>query len=48
MTEISVSLLDVAEKNTQDGGAESISETLEQESRRYSTRFEEEEEARLR
>lgn len=41
-------LLDLAEENTQGFEAESMSEMLEQESRRYSRRLSEEEEARLR
>ena len=48
MTEINQTLLSTAEKYTQGVDVESISELLEQESRRYSTRLSEEEEARMR
>ena len=41
-------LLDMAEKNTQSFDAENMSELLEQESRRYSRKLGEEEEAQLR
>lgn len=48
MTEINEALLGMAEKYTQGADAENMSEMLEQESRRYSTRLVEEEEARLK
>lgn len=41
-------LLKIAEENTKTYDAESFSELLEQESRRYSRKLDEEEEARLR
>ncbi len=41
-------LINTAEKYTQGIDIENMSELLEQESRRYSTRLSEEEEARLR
>ncbi len=48
MTEINDALFGIAEKYTQGTDAENMSEVLEQESRRYSTRLTEEEEARMR
>lgn len=48
MTEINQALLSAAEKYTQGVDVENMSELLEQESRRYSTRLVEEEEARMR
>ena len=48
MTEINQALLTTAEKYTQGVDVENMSELLEQESRRYSTRLVEAEEARMR
>lgn len=48
MTQFNQALLNTAEKYTQGVDVENISELLEQESRRYSTRLVEEEEARMR
>ncbi len=45
---ITENLLELAEKNTQGFEAENLSEMLEQESRRYSRKLSEEEEAKLR
>lgn len=45
---ITENLLDMAEKNTYGFDAENMSELLEQESRRYSRKLTEEEEARMR
>ncbi len=45
---INENLLELAEKNTQSFEAENLSVLLEQESRRYSHKLSEEEEARLR
>lgn len=41
-------LMKLAEENTQSFDTESLSEILEQESRRYSRKLDEEEEARIR
>ena len=45
---ISENLIKLAEENTYSYDTQSISELLEQESRRYSRRLEEEEEAKIR
>ena len=48
MTQFNQALLSTAEKYMQGVDVENMSELLEQESRRYSTRLVEEEEARMR
>ena len=45
---INENLIKIAEENTYSYDTQSLSELLEQESRRYSRRLDEEEEARLR
>lgn len=48
MTENMIDLYSLAEKNTMGADVENMSELFEQESRRYSRRLNEEEEARLK
>ncbi len=45
---ITESLIKIAEENTYDYDTQSLSELLEQESRRYSRKLDEEEEAKIR